>query len=379
MSYDAIVIGAGGVGSAALFHLARRGLRVIGLDRFPPGHDRGSSHGQTRIIRQAYYEHPNYVPLLFRAYELWHELEVISNEKLFHQVGLMSGGPPAGEIIAGVELAADTHNLPIERLTAREAAERWPGFRVPESFGIVFESRAGYLMVEDCVRAHIAAAKQAGAQLRHGLTVLGWKPNGRGITVDTDEGALTADRLVITAGAWASDLLASLNVPFQVLRKPLFWYKTSDSGYNVDAGCPCFFFDTLNGQFYGFPQSGSSGVKIAEHTGGDPVADPLNVDRTLHTEDRKRVEACITEHLPGVSHECMADAVCMYTMSPDQHFVVGRHADHPQVVFTAGLSGHGFKFTSVLGEIMAELATQEKSRLPIEFLSPVRFEMKPMR
>jgi monomeric sarcosine oxidase len=373
MSYDAIVIGAGGVGSAALFHMARRGLRVIGLDRFPPGHDRGSSHGQTRIIRQAYHEHPDYVPLLLRAYELWYELEAIADQKLFHQVGLLFGGPPAGEIMAGVELAANTHNLPVERLSVAEAAGRWPGFRVPESFRIMFEERAGYLMVEDCVLAHIAAAKQAGAQVRHGLTVLGWKPNGRGVTVETDEGTLHADRLVITAGAWASDLLASLNVPFQVLRKPLFWYKTSDPAYNIESGCPCFFFDTLGGQFYGFPQSGSAGVKIAEHTGGELVADPLNVDRTLHTNDRDRVEAFLAEHLPGVSRECMAHAVCLYTMSPDQHFIVGRHAEHPQVVFTAGLSGHGFKFTSVLGEIMADLATQDRSQLPIEFLSPERF------
>jgi monomeric sarcosine oxidase len=373
MSYDAIIIGTGGVGSAALYHLARRGLRVIGLDRFPPGHDRGSSHGQTRIIRQAYHEHPDYVPLLFRAYELWDELQQLSGQQLFHQVGLLFGGAPGCEIIAGAELAADTHNLPLDRVSVRDAAQRWPGFRVPESFRILYEQRAGYLLVEDCVRAHIAAATQAGAQVRYGLSVLGWKPNGQSVSVETDEGMLYADRLVITAGAWASDLLGALNVPFQVLRKPLFWFKSTGPAYNVETGCPCFFFDTLGGQFYGFPQTGSAGLKIAEHTGGDAVADPLTVDRTLHVEEQARVEACLTEHLPGVSHERIAHAVCLYTMSPDQHFVVGRHAEFPQVVYAAGLSGHGFKFTSVLGEIMAELATQGRSRHPIEFLSPERF------
>jgi monomeric sarcosine oxidase len=346
---------------------------VIGLDRFPAGHDRGSSHGQTRIIRQAYHEHPDYVPLLLRAYELWYELEKLTNKKLYHQIGLLFGGPPEGEIIGGVELAATTHNLPVERLTVREAAARWPGFRVPESFRVVFEQRAGYLLVEDCVRAHINAAMQAGAELRCGPAVRGWRPNERGVTVETDEGALDADRLVITTGAWASDLLAPLKLPLQVLRKPLFWYKSTDPVYDVESGCPCFFFDTLGGQFYGFPQSGSSGLKIAEHTGGNPVLDPLTIDRTLHAEDQERVEVCLTEHLPGVSHECTAHAVCMYTMSPDQHFIVGRHAAFPQVVYAAGLSGHGFKFTSVLGEIMAELATQERSQHAIEFLSPERF------
>jgi glycine/D-amino acid oxidase-like deaminating enzyme len=184
---------------------------------------------------------------------------------------------------------------------------------------------------------------------------------------------LRADRLVITAGAWATDLLGTLAIPLRVVRKPLFWYPTNDPAYNVDAGCPCFFFETLGGEFYGFPQIEDGGVKIAEHTGGTTVDDPLNIGRAMHDADRERVEACLAAHLPGVSPECEAHAVCMYTMSPDQHFIVGRHPEFPQVVFTAGLSGHGFKFTSVLGEVMAELATAGKSKHPIQFLSPARF------
>jgi sarcosine oxidase len=373
MTYDAIVVGTGGVGSAALYHLARRGARVIGLDRFPPAHDRGSSHGQTRIIRQAYHEHPNYVPLLLRAYDLWRELEQVIDKKLLYEVGLLFGGPSDDEIIAGVELASKKYHLPIERLSIGEAATRWPGFCLPDSFRLVFEKQAGYLLVEDCVRAHIDAAIRAGASLRCGPSVLGWKISGTGVAVETDEGTLHANRIAIAAGAWASDFLASINVPFQVLRKPLFWYANCDPLYNVESGCPCFFFDTMGGQFYGFPRSGPSGVKIAEHTGGTPVANPLNVDRTLHTEERDRVESCLTEHLPGVARECTAHAVCMYTMSPDEHFIVGRHPELPQIVFAAGLSGHGFKFTSVLGEIMAKLAMDEESELDIEFLSAARF------
>jgi len=374
MTYDVIIIGTGGVGSAALYHLARRGVRVLGLDRFPPGHDRGSSHGQSRIIRQAYHEHPNYVSLLLRSYELWHELEQVVDKKLFHQVGLLFGGPPQGEVIPGVELAAAKHQLPVERLSIVETGARWPAFRIPDSFLAVFEPRAGFLLVEDCVKAHIDAALRADAELRCGPAVRGWSVNGKGVSVETDEGTFHADRLVITAGAWAGELLASLGVRLEVLRKPLFWFGANDARYDVQSGCPCFFFETLGGQFYGFPKSDSLGVKIAEHSGRTPVVDPLNVDRTLRVADRERVELCLGEHLPGVSRECTAHAVCMYTMSPDQHFIVGRHPEFPQVAFTAGLSGHGFKFTSVLGEIMAELAVDGSSRLDIDFLSPARFD-----
>ena len=232
---------------------------------------------------------------------------------------------------------------------------------------------AGFLLVEDCVKAHAEAAVRAGATLQSGVAVRGWKPDGRSVIVETDDEKLSADRIVITAGAWASDLLASLNVPFQVRRKPLFWYRTNDPSYQMESGCPCFFFESLNGQFYGFPQSNELGVKLAEHTGGGVVTDPLQVDRSLHPADQARVEACLAEHLPGVSRECTAHAVCMYTMSPDEHFVVGRHPEYPQVAFTAGLSGHGFKFTSVLGEVMAQLALNGVTQHPIEFLSPTRF------
>ena len=373
MHYDVIVIGTGGVGSAALYHLARSGARAIGLDRFPSGHSQGSSHGQTRIIRQAYHEHLNYVPLLLRAYELWHELEQEVQQKLFYQVGLLFGGPPNGEIVRGVLQAAAEHGLDVEDLSLQEASARWPGFRLRDDHRHVFEPRAGFLLVEDCVKAHAEAAVRAGATLQSGVAVRGWKPDGRSVIVETDDEKLSADRIVITAGAWASDLLASLNVPFQVRRKPLFWYRTNDPSYQMESGCPCFFFESLNGQFYGFPQSNELGVKLAEHTGGGVVTDPLQVDRSLHPADQARVEACLAEHLPGVSRECTAHAVCMYTMSPDEHFVVGRHPEYPQVAFTAGLSGHGFKFTSVLGEVMAQLALNGVTQHPIEFLSPTRF------
>lgn len=371
--FDVIVIGVGGVGSATLYHLARRGVRAVGLDRFAPGHDRGSSHGQTRIIRLAYFEHADYVPLLLRAYELWTELEQAVGQKLFHQVGLLGSGPPEGMLFPGIQQSAKEHGLPLEQLSADEVHRRWPGFRVPENHGGLFEQRAGYLLVEDCVQAHAEAAVQAGADLLCGVQVLGWKADGQGVTVETDNEVLTADRLVIAAGAWAGDLLRTIGVPFQVLRKPLFWYRNNEPSYRQDAGCPCFFFESPAGLFYGFPQINESGVKLAEHTGGLPVADPLNVDRSLNIGEQQQIESFLVDYLPGVSCECTAHAVCMYTMSPDGHFIVGRHRRYPQVAFAAGLSGHGFKFTSVLGEILAELSLDGHTRHSIEFLSQDRF------
>jgi glycine/D-amino acid oxidase-like deaminating enzyme len=243
---------------------------------------------------------------------------------------------------------------------------------VPDDFTALFEKQAGYLMVEDCVRAHANAATRAGATLQSGVEVRGWRVDGATVIVDTDQGALSADRLVVTAGAWANQLLYSLKVPFTVLRKPLFWYRSRNNSYLAKSGCPCFLFETMGGLFYGFPQLDEQGIKVAEHTGGDHVDNPLEVDRTLHPDDQSRVESFLRVHLPGVSKECTAHAVCMYTMSPDGHFVVGTHPEHPQVVFTAGLSGHGCKFTSVLGEIMADLALDGASRHPIDFRSPHR-------
>jgi sarcosine oxidase len=367
-SYDAIVLGAGGVGSAALFHLARRGARVLAIDRFAPGHDRGSSHGQTRLIRQAYYEHSDYVPMVRRAFELWEELERHSGLSLYHQIGLVQIGPEAGEVIQGVRASARLHALPIEELSAAECQARFAGLRLPEAYRAIFEERAGYLLVEACVRAHADQAVRLGAQLRIGEAVLGWRVEGTGVVVRTDRGQYSANRLIVAVGAWAGQLLSDLGVPFEVRRKPLYWFAASDT-YRADRGCPAFLYDLPRGCFYGVPQIDSLGVKVARHTGGGVVDDPLAVDRGPDAADQRAVSECIAEFLPGVRPQATSQAICMYTMTPDAHFVVDRHPEHPQVVFAAGLSGHGFKFTSVLGETLSELALDGRARLPIEFLS----------
>jgi sarcosine oxidase len=384
--YDAIVLGTGGVGSAALYHLARRGLRVLGIDRFPPGHDRGSSHGRTRIIRQAYFEHPDYVPMLLRAYRRWEELAGQCGQQLYHETGLLQVGPPEGAVVQGVLASAKEHGLAIEELPGAEVEARWPGFRVPRPLVGLFEPRAGYLQVEACVIAHSQQAVQQGAELCSGETILRWQADGRQLVVTTDRQQYRAARLIITAGPWAAALLADLKIPLVVRRKSVIWLARPDAAsvriasspqgvrgieesYRADAGYPAYLFELPQGVFYGFPQIDELGVKVAEHSGGAPVGDPLSAEGSLDPADLQRVLAFTASHLPLLSQRVTAHSICFYTMSPDEHFLVDRHPEHPHVTFAAGLSGHGFKFACVLGEAMADLAVDGDTEIPIGFLS----------
>lgn len=371
--YDCIVVGTGGVGSAALYHLARRGLSVLGIERFSPGHDRGSSHGDSRVIRLAYMEHPDYVPLLFRAYDLWRDLEETSGEQLYIQTGLLQVGPAAGPVIQGVRKSADEHNLEVEEVSAAELRKRFPGVSADDSMVGVYERRAGYLLVEKCVCTHVEEARRLGAQLRTGEVVRGWTTEDASVTVRTDAGSYTAQKLVVTAGPWTRQLLSDLGVSLEVRRKTLLWYASRNPAHRLEQGMPTFLFEVPEGIFYGFPQIDVAGVKVAEHTGGQTVDDPLEVHREIDDFDRAPVEAFTRRHLPGVTSDLRKFAVCMYTMSPDDHFIVDVVPGSPRVAFAAGLSGHGFKFTAVLGEVLADLVADGETEQAIGFLSLRRF------
>jgi monomeric sarcosine oxidase len=367
-TYDVIVLGTGGVGSAAAEQLARRGLRVLGLDRFPGGHDQGSSHGHSRIIRKAYFEHSDYVPLLQRAYVLWRELEAAHGEQLLFESGLIEVGPPDGVVIPGVLQCAAEHGLDVSMLDASDVAEQYPGFAIPPNAQAVYERDAGYLLVEQCVLAHLKIATTAGAELRTDQEVVSWSQEQDGVTVVTKTDTWHADKLVITAGAWAKNLLAGLDISLRVVRKHLHWYACDQPLYHHDQGCPVFFYETDDSYFYGFPRMDPRGVKVAEHSGGTEIQNPLSDDKSVEPTDRERIERFLAQCLPGVSRQATDHAVCYYTRSPDEHFIVDRHPQYDRVCFAAGLSGHGFKFTNVLGEALADLACEGTTSLPIEFL-----------
>lgn len=375
--YDAIVLGLGGVGSATLYQLARRGVRTLGLDRFPAGHARGSSHGETRIIRQAYFEHSDYVPLLLRAYELWSELEQQSQRQLFYRVGLLQAGPQDGVVIPGVLRSAKEHGLAVETLSAAAVARRFPALYLPPENVGVFERSAGYLRVEECVKTHLDLALQSGAEARFDLQISSWEAVEGGYAVHTSAGTFHARRLAIAAGAWSDSLVADIGVPLQVLRKHLHWFRTRDRHCHRDSGCPTFFYELPRGMFYGFPQIDDLGIKVAEHSGGEPQPDPLQDPRTVDPVDLQRVTEFCQEFLRGVTTTSTQHAVCFYTMSPDSHFIVDRHPQFPDVAFAAGLSGHGFKFTSVIGQILTDLLCDGGTLLPAEFLGLARFRQSP--
>lgn len=374
-AFDVIVLGVGGVGSAALDQLALRGGHALGLDRFPPGHDRGSSHGRTRLIRQAYYEHPDYVPLLKRAYELWADLSARARKNLYHEVGVLCAGRPDGAVISGVLASARHHALDVEQLSPSDVAARFPGFRVPEPLAAVFERRGGYLDCEDAVRAAADQAVKNDAFLQTDASVIEWKPEGSGVSVRTDRTTYHAGSLIIAAGAWSGPLLADLGVRFDVLRKSFYWYEAPPQ-YRADRGAPGFIYETDAGNFYGFPDIGR-GLKVGEHTRGLPVDDPLLVDRSPDAAETARIDQFLAAHLPAATRRELQFATCLYTLSPDRNFVVDRHLEYPQVSFAAGLSGHGFKFVTVLGEALADLAERGKTTLPIEFLSCKRPSLRP--
>lgn len=375
-TFDVIVLGVGGFGSGALYHCARRGLKVLGLEQFGIAHDRGSSHGETRIIRKAYFEHPDYVPLLIRSYELWRELEAESNESLMHLCGLLLAGPPEGEAVAGARLSARLHHLDLENFTAREAAARFRGFRFRDGFEAVYEPEAGFLDVEDCVRTHIERAIAAGAELRTEQTVVDWSSDGRSVRVRTNREEFNAAKLIVTAGAWAGRILSDLQIPLEVVRKPLFWHDVTTNDYNVDRGAPAYLYELPTGVFYGFPSLDGRILKVAEHSGGATVDDPLQLDRNISEADVAPIRAFLRDALPGVQPNPVKHAVCMYTLTPDRHFIVDRHPEFGNVAIGAGFSGHGFKSTSALGEALADLALDGKSKLPIDFLSLNRAALK---
>jgi len=375
--YDAVVLGAGGMGSAALYHLARRGAHVCAIERFGVAHDRGSSHGDTRIIRKAYLEHPDYVPLLDRGYELWDDLERECGVELFVRCGLLVAGHVDSRVMRGQARCYREYELPHELLDAEEVRHRHPALVLPEDWHAFFDPLGGFLYVEECVRQHLKWAQAHGAVLHVGEQVLSWEVEDGGVRIETDKRTLSAGKLVLANGAWAAPQLRALGVETKVLRKVLFWYDGAGIEQCGLEDLPCFFVGADEGlhTYYGFPAVGSQGLKVAEHNVvlNKEVADPLHLNRELEADDEEPVRQFVRRFFPALKARRSRYAVCMYTMTPDEHFVVDLHPEHDAVILAAGFSGHGFKFSSVMGEILADLALDGDTKQPIEFLRLSRF------
>lgn len=366
---DVIVVGLGADGSAAAAQLAKRGAAVVGLEAFARGHTSGSSGGRTRVTRLAYYEHPDYVPLLKRAWTLWRELEGETGTELLRQTGGVYVGPKDGELVGGALRSAREHSLDHELLDPAALRERMPLFRFDPDWWGVAEATAGYLLPERCIEAHLTIAERRGADLRFEERVRSWSAAGAGVEVATDRGTYRADRIVIAAGAWNARLLPGIAPLLQVKRVPLFWFEPR-AELDALARLPVYIVDSGHGHgCYGFPYLADQGLKIATHGMGTP-ADPDTLDREAHPGDEAPVREFIKRYLPVADGPVREAKICMYTVTPDEHFIVDVAGP---LAYASACSGHGFKFASVMGEILADLALEGRTRHPIGFLSASRF------
>ncbi|HZP87443.1 MAG TPA: N-methyl-L-tryptophan oxidase [Burkholderiales bacterium] len=358
---DCIVVGLGAMGSAAAYHLARRGQRVIGFDRDRPPHALGSSHGDTRIIREAYFEHPVYVPMVKRAYELWHELEERTGRTLYQRTGGLMLGLPRSDLVEGALRSAREHGLAHELLEAGDIRTRFPALAPSPDMVGVLEPRAGVLFPERCIEAHLELARAAGADVRVNDPVVRWDCDDHGVRVVTREGVHSAHRLVITAGAWLPELVPELAPYFQVERQTLYWFSPCAPTDVFDPQrCPVHLWQFDGRQFfYGFPDLGD-GVKVARHHAGS-TATAETIDRHVSDAEIDDILQLVDRFVPAARGELRKSAVCLYTNTSDEHFWIDRHPAHDQVLVVSPCSGHGFKFAPVIGEIIADLLVDRGS------------------
>jgi sarcosine oxidase len=354
---DVAVIGLGAMGSAALYHLASRGVRVIGIDRFTPPHVFGSTHGLSRIIREAYYEHPMYVPLVQRAYELWADLERLAGRRLLQRTGGLMIGSREGALVSGALRSAREHSLAHEELTAAKVRSRYPAFAVPDDMMALYEPRAGVLDPESCVEAHLSLASSSGAELRTNEPVSSWQARDGVITIETSAARYDVGRVLLSAGAWTPGLLQRSDMPFWVERQVMHWFTPRrDPELFAPDRCPIAMIEYAPDRFfYTLPDSGR-GLKAAIHHEGASV-DPDTVDRMVDERETMRVFELLRRYLPGAAGRHRRAATCLYTNTPDGHFYIAPHGALENVLVVSACSGHGFKFASAIGEAVADLLT----------------------
>lgn len=379
-SYDVIVLGVGSMGSATCYYLARQGYSVLGLDQFDIPHELGSHGGQSRLIRKAYAEHPDYVPLLERAYDNWKTLESETGVPVYVKTGLLYLGQASSLFLQGVLTSSEKYSIPVKAVDKTALTQKYPQFRTPADFICLEEPDAGFVTPERSILLFAEQALRHGAVIRTREKVVEWKRENGLINVKTDKGRFTAKKLVITAGPWAGSLIPGYAARLTVTRQVLAWVKPKKWEPFTLGNCPCWFIDDGGYMVYGFPIlpvqkfGGPSGLKVAMHYPLGEVTNPDTINRTPTSDDEQCLTHALNQFFPDGYEQTLTMKTCMYTMSPDEHFIVDFLDGYDQdVVIAAGFSGHGFKFASVIGEILAELATQGTTSLPIGFLRASRF------
>jgi sarcosine oxidase len=369
VTYDLAVLGLGGMGSAVAARAALAGRRVLGLERFGEAHEFGASSGRSRIIRKAYFESPDYVPLLLRAYELWRDLEARTGTRLMHLGGLLMAGPADGAVVRGARASAAEYGLELAQLERFQVARRFPALRLRAGEAVLFEREAGVVFPERTIAAHLEVARAAGAELRYGAEVLGYESRAGGIALRLGDGStVVAGRLAICAGPWAARVARELGLPIRVQRNVQVWFEPLTRAFRADR-FPAFFIERAEwpAPLYGFPDFGD-GVKAAFHAFG-PTTGADALDREIHARDIEPVRAALHDVMPGAACCFRFGKACMYALTPDEHFILDRHPADGRIVIAAGFSGHGYKFASVIGEIVTELAFEGTTQHAIGFLS----------
>ena len=356
--FDVVVVGLGATGAAALHRLARRGVRVLGIERLTPGHDQGSSHGESRIIRLGYFEHPSYVPLLRRSYALWRELEAEANAKLLHITGIVEIGPPGGEVVSGTLAASRLHDLPHQVMNAAETMRRFPAFKIPHDYLGVFQPDGGFIAAEAAMAAMLAQARTAGAEVQTGVVVRSVTPRHNGVRIETGAGLIEARNAIVAAGPWLSTLMPDLPAPLRVTREVMAWFEPRNPAPFLSGPFPVFLLESPLGQHYGFPPWRGGLLKIAKHHHRNETVDPDHVDRVVSAEDEALIRPAVGQYIPAAAGALRFAKTCLYTMTPDRDFLIDRLPGEPNIVVASPCSGHGFKFAPVVGEILADLTTE---------------------
>jgi len=367
---DVIVLGLGANGSSALYNLSKTNKTVLGIDRFTPPHSFGSSHGESRIIRQAYHENPMYVPFVKKAYHYWDEIEQQSGEKLLLKTGGIMLGTEDASVVKGSLLSAETYDIAYEYLHYADLQKRFPAFKPSQDTVGVLEKEAGILFPEKCIEAFLTQAQKNGAEINYNETVISINPKSDHVKLTTSKGTYQTEKLVVSAGAWMTEMLPELNLPLTIERQVLFWFRNNNEALQTNLlpqNMPIYIWEYLPGEmFYGFPDLGN-GIKIAHHHAGERIK-PDELSQFVSDAEVRSMEELTTEYL-DIDAALNKTAVCMYTNTPDENFIIDYYPGNKNIIVASPCSGHGFKFSSFTGKILADLAMNKTPGLDI---SPFR-------